>query len=67
VTKLAAILDQIEFYVPAKVRDDPRSVDVTSLYTRGLESHLAALQADPRTKPRIVSHVERASPAPAGA
>ena len=58
-TKLAAILDQIEFYVPAKVRDDPRSVDVTSLYTRGLESHLAALQADPRTKPRIVSHVER--------
>ena len=42
-TKLAAILDQIEFYVPAKVRDDPRSVDVTSLYSRGLEPHLAAL------------------------
>jgi hypothetical protein len=59
VTKLAAILDQIEFYAPAKVRDDPRWVDVTSLYTRGLEPQLAALHADPRTKPRIVSHVER--------
>jgi hypothetical protein len=59
VTKLAAILDQIEFCAPAKMRDDPRWIDVTSLYTRGLEPHLAALHADPRTKPRIVSHVER--------
>ncbi len=51
--------ETFEFYAPAKMRDDPRWIDVTSLYTLGLEPHLAALNADPRTQPRIVSHVER--------
>jgi hypothetical protein len=51
--------ETFEFHAPAKMRDDPRWIDVTSLYTRGLEPHLAALNADPRTRPRIVSYVER--------
>jgi len=48
-----------EFYTPAKMRDDPRWVDVTSLYTRGLEPHIGALHDHPRTRPRIVSYLER--------
>ena len=48
-----------EFYAPAKMRDDPRWIDVTSLYTRGLEHHIGALNAHPDTQPRIVSYMER--------
>ena len=51
--------EAFEFCAPAKMRDDPRWIDVTSLYTRGLEPHIAALNADPRSQPRIVSYVER--------
>jgi hypothetical protein len=51
--------ETFEFYAPAKMRDDPRWIDVTSLYTRGLEHHIAALNADPDTQPRIVSYMER--------
>jgi hypothetical protein len=48
-----------EFYAPAKMRDDPRWIDVTSLYTRGLEYHIGALNAHPDIQPRIVSYMER--------
>jgi hypothetical protein len=48
-----------EFYAPAKMRDDPRWIDVTSLFTRGLEQHIGALNAHPDTQPRIVSYMER--------
>jgi Protein of unknown function DUF262 len=51
--------ETFEFYAPAKMRDDPRWIDVTSLYTRGLEPHIGALNAHPSTRPRIVSYVER--------
>ena len=51
--------ETFEFYAPAKMRDDPRWIDVTSLYTRGLEHHIAALNAHPDTQPRIVSYMER--------
>ncbi|MGH3277070.1 MAG: DUF262 domain-containing protein, partial [Streptosporangiaceae bacterium] len=48
-----------EFYGPAKMRDDPRWIDVTSLFTDGLEPHIAALNADPATQPRFVTYMER--------
>jgi Protein of unknown function DUF262 len=51
--------ETFEFYAPAKMRDDPRWIDVTSLYTRGLEPHIGALNAHPCTRPRIVAYVER--------
>lgn len=51
--------EAFEFYAPAKMRDDPRWVDVTSLFTRGLEHHIGVLNAHPQTQPRIVSYLER--------
>jgi hypothetical protein len=51
--------ETFEFYAPAKMRTDPRWIDVTSLYTRGLEPHIAALNAHPDTQPRIVSYLAR--------
>ena len=51
--------ENFEFYAPAKMRDDPRWIDVTSLYTQGLEPVIAALNDDPRTRPRIASCTER--------
>jgi hypothetical protein len=51
--------ETFEFYAPAKMRDDPKWVDVTSLFTRGLEYHIGVLNAHPETQPRIVSYMER--------
>ncbi len=51
--------EAFEFYARAKMRHDPRWIDLTSLYTLGLEPHLAALNAHRRTRPRIVRYVER--------
>jgi hypothetical protein len=51
--------ETFEFYAPAKMRDDPRWIDVASLYTRGLEHHIGVLNAHPETQPRIVSYMER--------
>ncbi len=51
--------ETFEFYAPAKMRDDPRWIDVTSLFTQGLEPHIGALNAHPETQPRIVSYMER--------
>jgi Protein of unknown function DUF262 len=51
--------EAFEFYGPAKMRDDPRWIDVTSLFTRGLEHHIGALNAHPDTQPRIVAYMER--------
>jgi hypothetical protein len=51
--------EAFEFYAPARMRDDPRWIDVTSLYTRGLEPHIEALNAHPCTAPRLVRYVER--------
>jgi hypothetical protein len=53
--------ETFEFYAPAKMRDDPRWIDVTSLYTRGLEHHIGALNAHPETQSRIVPYMERLS------
>ena len=51
--------ESFEFYAPARMRDDPRWIDVTSLYTLGLEPHIGALNAHPGTQPRLVTYVER--------
>lgn len=51
--------ETFEFYTPARMRADPRWIDVTSLYTRGLEHHIGALNAHPGTRPRIASYTER--------
>ncbi|MDX6415969.1 MAG: hypothetical protein QOG28_589 [Trebonia sp.] len=51
--------ETFEFYAAAKMRDDPRWIDVTSLFTSGLEPHIGALSAHPCTRPRIVSYIER--------
>jgi hypothetical protein len=48
-----------EFYAPAKMRDDPRWIDVTALFVRGLEPHIASLNGDPDTQARIVTYMER--------
>jgi hypothetical protein len=51
--------ETFEFYAPAKMRDDPRWIDVTSLYTEGLEHHIAALNAHPDTQAQIVIYMGR--------
>jgi hypothetical protein len=51
--------ETFEFYGPAKMRDDPRWIDVTSLFTRGLEHHIGALNSHPDTQPHIVTYMER--------
>ncbi len=51
--------ETFEFHAPAKMRDDPRWIDVTSLYTRGLEPHISALNAHSRTRPGVASYTER--------
>jgi hypothetical protein len=51
--------EAFEFYAPAKMRDDPRWIDVTSLFTRGLEPHIEALNASPCSQSRIVSYLAR--------
>jgi hypothetical protein len=51
--------ETFEFYAPAKMRDDPRWIDVTALFVRGLEPHIASLNSHPDTQPRIVTYMER--------
>jgi hypothetical protein len=51
--------ETFEFFAPAKMRDDPRWIDVTALYTRGLEAQISALNAHPDTQARIVPYMTR--------
>jgi hypothetical protein len=51
--------ETFEFYAPAKMADDPRWIDVSSLFTQGLQPHIGALNAHLETQPRIVSYMER--------
>jgi Protein of unknown function DUF262 len=51
--------ETFEFYGPAKMRDDPRWIDVTSLFTHGLERHIGPLNAHPDTQPRFATYMER--------
>ena len=51
--------ETFEFYAPAKMRDDPRWIDVTSLFTDGLQPHIAALSSHPETQPNFAAYMER--------
>jgi hypothetical protein len=53
--------ETFEFYAPAKMRDDPRWIDVTALFTNGMESFIAALNSDPETQPRFPTYMKRLS------
>ena len=55
--------ETFEFYAPAKMRDDPRWIDVTSLFTHGLEPHIGTLNGAPGD-PAADRHVHGA-PVPA--
>ena len=44
--------ETFEFFAPAKMRDDPRWVDVTSLFINGLELEIAKLNKAAETQPR---------------
>lgn len=48
-----------EFYAPAKMKDDPRWVDVTELFVKGLEPCVERLNADAETQASIVSYMTR--------
>jgi hypothetical protein len=51
--------ETFEFYAPAKMRDDPRWIDVTSLFTNGLQPQIAALSSHPETQPNFAAYMER--------
>jgi Protein of unknown function DUF262 len=51
-----------EFFAPAKMKDDPRWVDVTSLFVNGLESEIGKLHEHPETRPKIVTYMTRLAP-----
>ena len=53
--------ETFEFYGPAKMQDDPRWIDITALFTDGLEPHIGALNAHPDTQSRIVTYMARLS------
>jgi Protein of unknown function DUF262 len=56
--------ETFECYAPAKMREDPKWIEVTSLFTRGLEHHIGVLNAHPDTQPRIVSYMGKNSASP---
>jgi hypothetical protein len=51
--------ETFEFYAPAKMRDDPRWVDVTALFAEGLEPFIQALNSSPETQPRVITYMTR--------
>ncbi|GGN96474.1 hypothetical protein GCM10010112_87750 [Actinoplanes lobatus] len=48
-----------EFYAPAKMRDDPRWVDVTALFLHGLAPQITALNSDPALMPHLAEYLTR--------
>jgi Protein of unknown function DUF262 len=51
--------ETFEFFAPAKMRDDPCWVDLTSLFTNGLEPEIDKLNKHPETQPKIVAYMTR--------
>jgi hypothetical protein len=51
--------ETFEFFAPAKMSDDPRWVDVTSLFIDGLEPEIEKLNKQPETQPSIVPYMTR--------
>ncbi|MCW6003766.1 DUF262 domain-containing protein [Micromonospora sp. CPCC 205371] len=50
-----------EFYAPAKMKGDPRWVDVTALFVDGLEQQIERLHREPAVAPMIVTYMTRLS------
>jgi Protein of unknown function DUF262 len=51
--------ETFEFYAPAKMADDPRWIDVTSLFTRGMQHHIEVLNTHPDTQPYFAEYMTR--------
>jgi Protein of unknown function DUF262 len=51
--------ETFEFFAPAKMRDDPRWVNVTSLFINGLELEIAKLNKAVEIQPKIVPYMTR--------
>src|SRR5690606_10226061 len=51
--------ESFEFYAPVKMKDDPRWIDVTDVFVRGLEPHIRVLNGHPETAPNIVTYMTR--------
>jgi hypothetical protein len=51
--------EAFEFYAPAKMKDDPRWIDVTGLFAHGLEPFISALSGNPETLPRFATYMDR--------
>jgi hypothetical protein len=51
--------ETFEFYAPAKMSDDPRWVDVSSVFLNGIEPHIAALNERPETRADVVTYMTR--------
>ena len=51
--------ETFEFYAPAKMSDDPRWIDVTALFTKGMEPFIGPLSSNPEIQPRFAAYMER--------
>ncbi len=51
--------ENFEFFASAKMRDDPRWIDVTALYVDGLETQIEKLSTHPETRAKIVPYMTR--------
>src|SRR3954463_638433 len=51
--------EAFEFYGPIKMKDDPRWIDVTSLFVDGPNATYAMLGANPDTRERFAEYVDR--------
>ena len=51
--------ETFEFYAPAKMKGDPRWIDVTGLFAHGLEPFIGALSGNPDTLPRFATYMDR--------
>ncbi|GAA1200263.1 DUF262 domain-containing protein [Pseudonocardia alaniniphila] len=51
--------EAFEFYGPVKMKDDPRWIDVTSLFVDGPNATYAMLGANPDTQDRFAEYVDR--------
>jgi hypothetical protein len=51
--------EAFEFYGPVKMKDDPRWIDVTSLFVEGPTEAYGVLHAHPETRDRFTEYIDR--------
>ncbi|RFU39433.1 DUF262 domain-containing protein [Actinomadura logoneensis] len=51
--------ERFEFYAASRMKDDPRWVDVTRLFTDGLTPLISALSTNARTQPHLAEYLSR--------